>query len=133
MDLEKIPNVFWYSVSFAIIAITLTFSWSAMRSSGMTIEIANAKIAVTNQVSELEKINEELKQQTEELEQEKRELKQQIKQLAKQNASRSSIPKAELDKLSNVIKPKASTRDTRKKLDSYGKRLEDIKQQVIKK
>ena len=81
MDLTHIPKIFWYSVSIAILVITGTFSWAALQSKGMTIEIANAKIAITGQLTELEKVNENLKRQLAALNNTKKELEEKIKKL----------------------------------------------------
>jgi len=84
MDLAQIPRIFWYSVSAAIIVVTVTFSWTALQSRGMTIEIANAKIAVTGQLGELERINEDLKQQLASLKQAKKELETKLTKLERE-------------------------------------------------
>jgi hypothetical protein len=84
MDLAQIPRVFWYSVSAAIIIVTITFSWTAFQSRGMTIEIANAKIAVTGQLGELERINDDLKLQLANLKQAKKELETRLAKLERE-------------------------------------------------
>ena len=81
MELSHIPKIFWYSVSLAILLITATFSWAALQSNGMTIEIANAKIAITGQLSDLEKVNENLKNQLVLLNETKAELEKKIRKL----------------------------------------------------
>lgn len=81
MELSHIPKIFWYSVSLAILLITATFSWAALQSNGMTIEIANAKIAITGQLSDLEKVNENLKNQLVLLNKTKAELEKKIRKL----------------------------------------------------
>ncbi len=81
MELSHVPKVFWYSVSLAILLITATFSWAALQSNGMTIEIANAKIAITGQLSDLDKVNENLKNQLVLLNKTKAELEKKIRKL----------------------------------------------------
>jgi len=81
MEISHVPKIFWYSVSLAILLITATFSWAALQSNGMTIEIANAKIAITGQLSDLDKVNENLKNQLVLLNKTKAELEKKIRKL----------------------------------------------------
>ena len=86
MDISQIPKAFWYSISFSIVIIALTFSWAAYNSRGMTIEIANAKVAISGQLSDIDKINNQLQLQSEQLEKTKKSLEEKIKNLETRQA-----------------------------------------------
>jgi len=132
MELEKIPNVFWYSVSTAILIFTFAFSWTALQSRGMTIEIANAKIAVTGQLADLERVNEDLKKELEGLSTTKRELEQKIRklemQIAKGNARDKTEMKAVLESARNTI---SSTEDKKATLNKFSKDISDIRNKIL--
>lgn len=83
MDLLHIPKVFWYSISTSIFLIASTFSWAAYNAKGMTVEIANAKIAIYSQLSDIDKINNQLLSQSKKLDKFKKTLEIKLKTLKK--------------------------------------------------
>jgi anaerobic ribonucleoside-triphosphate reductase len=71
MNIEAIPKIFWYAVSFAIIVISVGLIAIAYRSSNVTIEIANTKIKLSSQIEETIKLNEQIMHATEKYKQNK--------------------------------------------------------------
>lgn len=55
MDLTHIPKSFWHALSISIVALTFGFLIIAYRSSTISIEVANTKIALTKAASDVEK------------------------------------------------------------------------------
>jgi hypothetical protein len=51
MQLESIPVALWYSVSFAVVAISSSLSYSAIKSSEISIDTANAKISLSSKIT----------------------------------------------------------------------------------
>lgn len=130
MELSHVPNVFWYSVSLAILLITATFSWAALQSNGMTIEIANAKIAITGQLSDLDKVNENLKNQLVLLNRTKAELEKKIRKLElRANANNNNRNYTKLLKSVNkTLKAKPINEDI---LINNTKAITDIRKSIL--
>ena len=132
MDLEKIPNIFWYSVSAAILVFTFAFSWAALQSRGMTIEIANAKIAVTGQLADLERINDNLKLELEEVNNTKQKLEQKILKLETKLAQGNSGNTRDIQKvLESARKTISSTKVNKDTLNKYSKDITDIRNKML--
>jgi hypothetical protein len=74
MDISNIPKTFWYSASFCIVFLTISFVAIAWKSTSLTIEIANAKIGLSQAATRTEVVNERLRQYTEELDKERNQL-----------------------------------------------------------
>ncbi len=74
MDISNIPKTFWYSASFCIVLLTISFVVIAWKSTSLTIEIANAKIGLSQAATRTEVVNEQLRQYTEELNEERNQL-----------------------------------------------------------
>lgn len=128
MDIAQIPRVFWYSISAAIFVVTLTFSWAAFQSRGMTIEIANAKIAITGQLGELERINEDLKTQLSTLKQAKQELEARLARLEQAGNSNS----AELRMLLETPAARVSPPEvTERALEKNTEKITDIRKSLL--
>ena len=130
MEVSNVPNVFWYSVSLAILLITATFSWAALQSNGMTIEIANAKIAITGQLSDLDKVNENLKNQLVLLNKTKAELEKKIRKLElSSNANNKNIKYTKLLKsVSKTLKAKPINEDV---LIKNTKAITDLRRSIL--
>ena len=58
---DNIPGVFWYSVSCCLIIATGVLSYVALKSSSVSIEIANTKISLLSAVKETQEIADKLK------------------------------------------------------------------------
>lgn len=127
MDIAQIPRIFWYSVSAAIIVVTVTFSWAALQSRGMTIEIANAKIAITGQLGELERINEDLKNQLATLQQAKRELETRLARLEVEGNSGTPELRSLLAEPVPVSPPEA----TEEALQKNAEKITDIRKSLL--
>lgn len=128
MDLAQIPKIFWYSVSAAIIVVTITFSWTAFQSRGMTIEIANAKIAVTGQLGELERINEDLKAQLATLKKAKQELENRLARLEREGNSNSTELRSLLESTRTAIEPPEVTEQA---LQKNTEKITDIRKSLM--
>jgi len=129
MELSHIPNIFWYSVSLAILLITATFSWAALQSNGMTIEIADAKIAITGQLSELEKVNDNLKNQLALLNETKAELENKIRKLeVKSGANNNKNYSKLLNSVNKTLKAKPINKDL---LINNTKAITDIRKSML--
>ncbi|SRR6266571_884940 len=81
MDLARIPNSFWNSLSFAVVALTIGLLVFGYRSTTISIEIADTKIGLNQSVNDMERINAELQQKAESLQQAKAELQGRVEQL----------------------------------------------------
>jgi len=128
MDIAQIPKIFWYSVSTAILAVTITFSWAALQSRGMTIEIANAKIAVTGQLGELERINEDLKNQLATLKEAKRQLEDRLARLESEGNSPSPELRSLLEAPAKRITPPEVTEEA---LQKNAEKITDIRNSLM--
>lgn len=128
MDLAQIPKIFWYSISAAIIVVTITFSWTAFQSRGMTIEIANAKIAVTGQLGELERINEDLKAQLATLKKAKQELEAKLARLEREGNSSSAELRNLLESTKATIEPPEVTEEV---LQKNTEKITDIRKSLM--
>ena len=52
MDVPKnIPKLFWYSLSIAILVVSIGLTYIAYKSSNVTIELANTKINLTSEIA----------------------------------------------------------------------------------
>lgn len=58
---NSIPAVFWYSVSFCILIATCALSYAALKSSSVSIEIADTKISLLSAIKETQEIAGKLK------------------------------------------------------------------------
>ena len=128
MDIAQIPRVFWYSVSAAIIVVTITFSWTAFQSRGMTIEIANAKIAVTGQLGELERINEDLKTQLATLKKAKQELETKLARMEREGNSDSTQLRSLLESTRSAVEPPEVTEEA---LQKNTEKITDIRKSLL--
>jgi len=94
----------------------------------MTIEIANAKIAVTGQLGELERINEDLKNQLATLKQAKRELETRLARLEQEGNANS----AELRSLLETPAARASEPEvTEEALQKNAEKITDIRNSLM--
>jgi hypothetical protein len=94
MDISNIPKTFWYSVSFCIIFLTISFVVIAWKSTSLTIEIANTKIGLSQAATRTEVVNEQLRGIAEELDDERKELqslREEVIQLVSQAVSESEL------------------------------------------
>lgn len=128
MDIAQIPKIFWYSISAAILVVTITFSWTAFQSRGMTIEIANAKIAVTGQLGELERINEDLKAQLATLKKAKQELETKLARLEREGNSSSTELRNLLESTRTTIEPPEVTEEV---LQKNAEKITDIRKSLM--
>lgn len=67
METSQIPKTFWYTLSISILASTVVLLYIALRSTNISIEIANTKIVLNRAISELEEQHEALIEAKEEL------------------------------------------------------------------
>ncbi len=63
MDIVNIPKSFWHAVSISLVSLTFGFLFIAYRSSTISIEIANTKIALTQAAANVERASSALQDQ----------------------------------------------------------------------
>lgn len=51
MPLESIPKTLWYALSFAVVSISSSLSFNAVKSSEISIDTANAKISLSSKIN----------------------------------------------------------------------------------
>ena len=51
MDIQYIPKTFWHALSIAVLIVTIGLTYIAYRSSSVSIELADAKINLTKEVT----------------------------------------------------------------------------------
>ncbi len=51
MQLDSIPRALWYALSYAVLSISSSLSFSAVRSSEISIDTANAKISLSSKIN----------------------------------------------------------------------------------
>ncbi len=91
MDISNIPKTFWYSASFCIVLLTISFVVIAWKSTSLTIEIANAKIGLSQAATRTEEVVNKQLRVAEELDEERNQLeslREEILQLASQVGSK---------------------------------------------
>jgi len=94
MEASQIPRTFWHTLSVAILASTVVLLYIALRSTNISIEIANTKINLNRAISETGILNEELKEQNEAFLAAKEELQQRYNEMvASLKVSRTITPK----------------------------------------
>lgn len=138
MDISNIPKPFWYSVSFCIVFLTISFVVIAWKSTSLTIEIANAKVSLSQAATEI--ANKQLRNVAEELDEGRAQLeslRKEILQLASHAGSESNreiasvLPPAEVDAGDKYNKSAVDdTRfsiDTPKKITQQAEQLEKQK------
>lgn len=81
MPNTDIPRSFWHAVSLCLLTTTVVLLYVAVKSSTVSIEIANAKISLNGAISETEELNQELQEQNEELIKAQEELREKYEQL----------------------------------------------------
>jgi len=108
---KNIPKFFWYSVSFAILIVSIGLTYIAYRSSTVTIELANTKINLSSEVAsstialngaieEAKKIKQEAEDKYSQLLDEYERLKAQLTNIKEQSKkASSSINKDLIEKL----------------------------------
>jgi hypothetical protein len=122
MEISNIPKVFWYSLSISILALTFGLLFIDYRSTSISIEVANTKIALSQALSDTEKVASTLKQEAQSLEVAQKELLQ----------SRSAVPidptsNRDCDGLTGAAKLDC---ERLKKLESQKKIIEQVQQAV---
>jgi hypothetical protein len=82
MEITNIPKSFWHAVSISIISLTFGFLFIAYRSTSISIEIANTKIALTQAAVNVERASSALQDQVAAVQ------KEQLQQQASRGAER---------------------------------------------
>lgn len=130
MDISNIPKPFWYSVSFCIVFLTISFVVIAWKSTSLTIEIANAKVSLSQAATHTEIANKQLMNVAEELYEERAQLeslREEILELASHAGSESNreiasvLPPAEADAGDEYTK--SAVDDTRFSTDTPSERV----------
>lgn len=130
MDISNIPKPFWYSVSFCIVFLTISFVVIAWKSTSLTIEIANAKVSLSQAATRTEIANKQLRNVAEELYEERAQLeslREEILQLASHAGSESNreiasvLPPAEADAGDEYTK--SAVDDARFSIDTPSERV----------
>lgn len=130
MDISNIPKPFWYSVSFCIVFLTISFVVIAWKSTSLTIEIANAKVSLSQAATRTEIANKQLRNVAEELYEKRAQLeslREEVLQLASHAGSESNreiasvLPPAEAGAGDEYTK--SAVDDTRFSIDTPSERV----------
>ena len=97
METSQIPRTFWHAVTVSLLAATLVLLYIALKSTSISIEIANAKINLNTAISETEQLNQELREQNEALLAAKEELERKYDELVSSLGSREQISRRQLE------------------------------------
>jgi malate synthase len=97
MQTSQIPKTFWHTVSVSLLAATVVLLYIALRSTSISIEIANAKINLNTAISETEQLNQELREQNEALLAAKEELQRKYEELMSSFGPRETISRTQLE------------------------------------
>ncbi len=126
MDISNIPKTFWYSVSFCIIFLTISFVVIAWKSTSLTIEIANTKIGLSQATTRTEEVVNKQLRVAEELDEERNQLeslREEILQLASQAGSKPgrevAQPSDEADTLKGLVT-----------VEEFNRSVEELKQKL---
>lgn len=60
MDISQIPRTFWHAISLAILLLTIGFLVIAYKSTSISIQIANTKIALSQAAAQVKEASAEL-------------------------------------------------------------------------
>jgi len=75
-----IPLLFWYTVSFCMLAITIMLCWLFYHSQSVSFEVANTRIEMVNNVYQVEQLVNILKQKEIEVEESKKKIEEMTKE-----------------------------------------------------
>ncbi len=103
MEASQIPRTFWHTVSASLLAATVVLLYIALKSTSISIEIANAKISLNTAISETEQLNQELREQNEALIGAKEELERKYNELVSSVGPRETISRRQLEQFNPDI------------------------------
>jgi hypothetical protein len=66
--MKDTPIVFWYSVSGSLMAIAIALSFSVIKSSTLSLEVADTKLNLNSQIAKAQEVTQKLEGTVEELE-----------------------------------------------------------------
>lgn len=81
LSANGIPLLFWYTVSFCMLAITIMLCWLFYHSQSVSFEVANTRIEMVNNVYQVEQLVNILKQKEIEIEESKKKIEEITKEL----------------------------------------------------